>query len=441
MANEEHVRIARQGAQAIAAWRAENPAVRMDLIEAKLADTDLSGANLRRANLLGANLREAKLSGADLRRAKLSEAGLRGVNLSGANLQEANLEKASLQGANLEKADLRWANLSEANLRGANLQRANLHGASLYRANLFKTIPHGADLSEANLRGADLQEANLSGANFSEADLAWANLRGADLSAANLSEVNLSGADLPWADLGEANLGGAMLGRTVFADADLSSAKGLGTVVHYGPSSIGVDTILKSGGKIPDEFLRGCGYDPRIQGLLLGDTRVLTDPAYETAGKAGPMKLQSCFISYSSENKEFADRLQKRLNDSGVDYWYAPEHGQWGEGLGEQIDKEITSRDRTILVCSKESLDKSDWVLHEIDTAIKEEKRRKAEGVEKWRVLFPVMIDDTLTKWDNHRKSRLLEVLAGDFRDATKGKAFEERFAKLLEGLKADGPN
>ena len=46
---------------------------------------------------------------------------------------------------------------------------------------------------------------------------------------------------------------------TSFDNVDLSVANGLEAVRHLGPSTIGIDTIYKSHGKIPDVFLRGCG--------------------------------------------------------------------------------------------------------------------------------------------------------------------------------------
>ena len=50
---------------------------------------------------------------------------------------------------------------------------------------------------------------------------------------------------------------------TLFASVDLSEAKDLETVNHLGPSSIGVDTIYESQGKIPEVFLRGRGCPNR----------------------------------------------------------------------------------------------------------------------------------------------------------------------------------
>ena len=99
-----------------------------------------------------------------------------------------------------------------------------------------------------------------SGANLHGANLSAANLRGADLRAADLRGANLSDANLRGANLGGANLGEAQCGGTNFADvAGLSKARGLIRSKHEGPSTIGIDTLFLSQGKIPETFLRGCG--------------------------------------------------------------------------------------------------------------------------------------------------------------------------------------
>src|SRR5947208_1772889 len=84
--------------------------------------------------------------------------------------------------------------------------------------------------------------------------LSRADLRGADLSQAGLSQ-----ADLRRAGLSGADLTGARCGFTAFADVDLSGVKGLDSVVHLAPSTLGTDTLIRSQGKIPEAFLRGCG--------------------------------------------------------------------------------------------------------------------------------------------------------------------------------------
>ena len=43
MANQEHVEVVKQGADAIRKWREKNPVVRLNLSWANLTDADLSG--------------------------------------------------------------------------------------------------------------------------------------------------------------------------------------------------------------------------------------------------------------------------------------------------------------------------------------------------------------------------------------------------------------
>ena len=66
MANEEHLKILKQGVKKWNEWREENPDIKPDLQEANLSTLDLRGANFKAANLLRADLpavdvREANL--------------------------------------------------------------------------------------------------------------------------------------------------------------------------------------------------------------------------------------------------------------------------------------------------------------------------------------------------------------------------------------------
>jgi len=157
---------------------------------------------------------------------------------------KVDLREAVLIGNDLRSADLTDADLSGAHLGGAFLDRIVLAGAVLAKAKLFR-----AHLGAADLRDANLEAADLGGAHLCDANLEGANLRGAILRGANLF-----GARLYLADLQE-----AQLGRTIFGNMDLSGVRGLDSVKHVEPSTVGLDTYDKSKGNIPDAFLAGTG--------------------------------------------------------------------------------------------------------------------------------------------------------------------------------------
>ena len=388
MANPEHLAILKQGVEQWNKWRAEHQELRPDLGEA-----DLSEADFQRA----ADLRWANLRRSDLSRAHLSRANLQRANLSGANLHKANLIGANLRAANLGAAYLVEVNLREADLRNADFFRANLHGAKLQKANISP-----ADLSGANLSAADFSRASLGGADFSGADLTGARLNGAELE-------------------------GAHLFGTTFADIDLSVAKNLEAVVHEGPSTVGIDTIYKSRGKIPEVFLRGCGVPDEFI-------------AYIGSMVGRPIQFYSCFISYSTKDQEFAERLHADLQAKGVRCWFAPHDIKGGRKVHEQIDEAIRLHDRLLLILSEDSM-KSEWVKTEIA------KARKREVKDGKRVLFPVRLVgfEALRDWElidstgQDMAEEIRQYFIPDFSNWKDHDSYQLGFQRLVKDLKASG--
>jgi hypothetical protein len=333
---------------------------------------------------------------------------LNGADLSGADLRGADLRGTVIAGANLSSA-----NLSNANLIAVNASQANLIGASLPFASLG-----GADLNRADLRGADLRGVDVSGA-----DLGGANLRDADLRGALLLSTNLRRARLQLADLSNAKMRHAMI-----VNVDLSEAKGLEYVDHIGPSSIGIDTLYESQGKIPDKFLRDAGVPEEIINLL---PSIRSGPA---------IQWYSCFISYSTKDEEFARRLHGRMRQAGLRVWFAPEDLKGGDKLYDQIDYAIQLHDKLLLILSENSI-KSEWVMTEIRRA------RAVEKKENRRKLFPIrLVDfDTLRDWTcfdaDTGKDLAVEVreyFIPDFSDWKNHDAFEAAFDRLLKDLRAE---
>jgi uncharacterized protein YjbI with pentapeptide repeats len=230
-------------------WRDEYPHIVLDLSDVDfrkekllrdgLSGVCLRGANLARSNFAGLDLRGRDFPETDLRKAVLTEADLRGAVLAGADLRGANLVRTKLAQANLAGADLPQTDLTDADLSEAILRGAILTGANLRQVVLCRTILEDADMSEANLIGM--------------------NLAGAKLTGAALGGVTLDGATLDGADLT-----GVHIGRTVFGNVDLRTVQGISTLEHYGPSTIGIDTLYYSHGDIPEVFLRGAGVPDEI---------------------------------------------------------------------------------------------------------------------------------------------------------------------------------
>jgi hypothetical protein len=346
-----------------------------------------------------------------LREADLSETNLRNAELAGANLSRTLLTRSLLEGA-----DLRGANLFSADLREALITSANLSSSLLASADLGK-----ADLTGARLGGADLVGTDLCGADLTSADLSWATLRRADF-----TNARLVGASLWSADLLEATLTGAEVGHTVFGDNDLSTVKGLETVTHNGPSAIGIDTIYRSKGNIPESFLRGAGVP---EDFII----------YMKSLAGSPIEFYSCFISFSTKDQAFADRLHGDLQNKGVRCWFAPHDVQGGKKLHEQIDEAIRLHDKLLLILSPHSME-SEWVKTEIA------KARKREVRDQRRVLFPIRLApfETLRDWecfdadtgkDSAREIR--EYFIPDFSNWKNHDSYQEAFQRLITDLKA----
>ena len=69
-----------------------------------------------------------------------------------------------------------------------------------------------------------------------------------------------------------------------------------------------------------------------------------------------PIQFYSCFISYSSKDQAFAERLHADLQAKGVRCWFAPEDMKIGAKILDTIDEAIRLRDKVLLVLSDASL-------------------------------------------------------------------------------------
>ncbi|HEX8073002.1 MAG TPA: TIR domain-containing protein [Pyrinomonadaceae bacterium] len=264
-----------------------------------------------------------------------------------------------------------------------------------------------------------ISNANLVGSNLRNSDLSYANLLRADLSGADLYSADLRGANLTNSFLDQANFEGSIVGLTTFGDVGLHHVKGLLTLRHLAPSTVGIDTIYRSGGDIPELFLRRAGVPEDFITYM----RSLT---------LRPIQFYSCFISYSSKNQPFADRLYVDLQTKGVRCWLASEDLKIGGKIRIDIDESIRVHDKLLLVLSKYSV-ASDWVEQEVETALSRERK------EKRIVLFPIRLDDSVMKIHMGWPALIKNTRnIGDFRKWKQLDSYQKAFDKLLRDLKAE---
>ena len=197
--------------------------------------------------------------------------------------------------------------------------------------------------------------------------------------------------------------------------------RGLDTIQHTGPSYIGIDTIYRSERYIPEALLRKAGVP---EDFII----------YIHSLVAHPIEYYTCFISYSSRDQAFADRLYTDLQSKGVRCWFAPEDMKIGDKFRQRIDESIRQHDKLLLILSVHSV-ASWWVEYEVEKALA--KERQAQRT----VLFPIRLNEQIiqstTDWAAHiKETRHI----GDFTGWKDHDTYQRGLKRLLRDLQPDIP-
>src|SRR5262249_52429320 len=144
------------------------------------------------------------------------------------------------------------------------------------------------------------------------------------------------------------------------------------------------------------------------------------------------IQYYSCFISYSTKDQDFANRIHADLQNKGVRCWFAPHDMKIGDKILDGIDTAIRLHEKVLLILSESSI-ASDWVEDEVNKALEEERTRQPRQT----VLFPVRLDDAVMEtkeaWAGLlRRDRNI----GDFRSWKEHDAYRKSFDRVLRDLK-----
>lgn len=135
-----------------------------------------------------------------------------------------------------------------------------------------------------------------------------------------------------------------------------------------------------------------------------------------------------CFISYSSKDEEFAQRLYSGLARRKVPCWFAPKDIPIGGKIWDEIRRAIDFTDKVIVILSKNSI-QSEWVEDEITAAFENERNLGKE------ILIPVRIDDEVMTSKEAWASKVRARNIADFTNWNEEAVFRKGILRIVRSL------
>ena len=175
---------------------------------------------------------------------------------------------------------------------------------------------------------------------------------------------------------------------------------------------------MQRSGPLPLAFLRGVGLPDNLIDYL---PSLLNQP----------IQFYSCFISYSSKDEDFAERLHADLQNKGVRCWFAPHDMPIGAKIIDAIDEAIRLRDKVLLILSEHAI-ASDWVEDEVTTALRRGARRASSSSCSRSALDDAVMETTEAWARQLRGNRNI----GDFRRWKEHDAYQKALDRLLRDLR-----
>ena len=301
-------------------------------------------------------------------------------------------------------------------LRGLLLNKCSFEDCSFEGSNLSYSYLVECNFVNCKFIGTRMLRSNLSHSSFKNCDFKYADLCAADLTGANLSGSNLEMTNLCYADLAHTNVEGATFDRTMLASNYMHQVINFDKANIEGHISVSMDNLTYSSGMQLEMLIKNADIPEEYARHILS---LLIESEY-----------YSCFISYSSSDSDFVERLSGDLERIGVTIWRDVKDLKIGDPIREMIQRGILLHERMLVVLSTDSIN-SNWVEDEIETCF--EKERKGGG----RFVLPITVDDTIFETDRAWAASLRrKIKIGDFRNFGEAYKYEEALSRLASSLK-----
>lgn len=316
----------------------------------------------------------------------------------------------------LPNNDFRRLQFVDYDFTGCDFERCRFTQSVFSNTHLFGNLS-GSTLRSSRFVGTTLDRCDLSDCDFSHGELNGISARRTNFNNSAFYRTMIAGhfdgATVVNADFAEAYILGSE-----FIDIDLGAAKNLSHSKVFSHTTLDHRTLFKSG-VLPLNFYRSCGFPDNFV-------------EYVTSLIRDPIAMKSCFLSHSSKDEMFVNRLYGDLLEQKIPCFYSPKDLRIGSLVRDSIDQAVHVNDKLLLVLSKNSID-SQWVEHEVEAAL--ERERKEEQL----ILFPIMIDNavmtTSKGWAaNLRRQRHI----GDFQNWKDGGAYFHALQRLLSDIRED---
>ena len=296
-------------------------------------------------------------------------------NFSGWSIKTGVLANETLEGCTFDGSRFQDCAGAMSRFINCSMEHAEFTHCALY----------GFDFDSSSLHGSTFKDCILDRASFfmsmlPESSFAKCSMRNACFLATNLSDVQMS----------ETHLGGSLFGRTKltanslfgpdFTDCVVALPHDIadGELRQLGRMAYVIETMSQSNSESPG----GIPVKPELMHSMFASLPhvveflrrggVSSDWLVPIEVAIGSMKSpagRSVFVSYSTDDQEFARILAAALARAGLEVWFAPKSMRGGRKLHDQLMREIDGTDRVVLVVSQSAM-VSGWVQTEIRRAL-----------------------------------------------------------------------